>query len=603
MPPSIYQYIKDGEKRFQTENIPIGDNWFWNFRNHVQMIFHLTHNVFFTGENNWLRVFKQVMLPLIRLSMWIEDLEKKDVVFFTEDEDSRIVSFILKKFHEEVYAVKHDLDKLFDDISESDITYGGILVQRTGDFAEAVYLNSVAMCNQSDVLKGPIAFKFTFSPDGLREMSKKGWGNKKNGATISIEDLIVLATQENSTDGSNNPKLIEVYITRGNFPESYLKDDGNAEKYYNQLHVIAFYVDKESKKTGVTLYRNKEDESNLKFHTTDPIYNRGLGFGDGEAILPQQIWTNFLSIHKMNLLESGSKVPLYTDDPSYAEKNKIQDMENLELTKIGENKRIYQVPTASPMNIQLFENSINELYQSAQLNCAANDPLLGKEPVSGTTFRGQERSVYQGKGWHDRRKLKRAKFIEELYRDWFIDDIVKEVSKIEKFSALLSNDEMMWVSEQVSINMANKKIKKLVLDGKKITKEEQKAMIEFFRNDFMKNGNKKLIYLVKDWLADKAVKVRVNVAGKSKDLAGLSDKFLSIFQNIFANPAGFQQAMQIPSLANAFANILEFSGMSIVDFKSLLQQQTAIDQAPELPASPAPEMLNSNIKVPANAMM
>lgn len=70
-------------------------------------------------------------------------------------------------------------------------------------------------------------------------------------------------------------------------------------------------------------------------------------------------------------------------------------------------------------------------------------------------------------------------------------------------------------------------------------------------------------------LKDIEIGIGINVANKQKDLANLSDKLLSIFQFIFANPQGFQQAMQNPALAKSFNDILEFSGMNQADFMAL----------------------------------
>ena len=85
MTPDIFSYIKSEESRFETDEIQLGDNWNWNFRTHVQMIFHLKNGVFFTGENNWLRAFKNIMLPMLNLAYWTEDIEVKDVTFFTKN--------------------------------------------------------------------------------------------------------------------------------------------------------------------------------------------------------------------------------------------------------------------------------------------------------------------------------------------------------------------------------------------------------------------------------------------------------------------------------------------------------------------------------------
>jgi len=282
-------------------------------------------------------------------------------------------------------------------------------------------------------------------------------------------------------------------------------------------------------------------------------------------------------------------------------KNKIQDMENLEITTIEDGKRIYQVPTAAPTNIQLYGNEINEWYAHAQLGGAANDPLMGKEAPSGTTFRGQERSVAQGRGIHDRRRGQRAKFIEGIYRDWIIPDMKKEIVKGNKFLATLTTEELTWIAESIAINESNKKIKETILNGGNIpTKQEQDAMIQGMKSSVLKKGNKQLIEILKGEFDDTEIKMGINIAGKQKDLVQLSDKLLSIFQFIFQNPAGFQQAMQIPALAKSFENILEYGGMSIGDFSSLLQASPPQPPQPVQPGQPGqPTGLNPNEVAPS----
>lgn len=578
--PSIFSYIKSEENKFETEEITLGDNWSWNLRNHVQMIFHLKNGVFYTGENNWLRAFKNVMEPVINLTLWTEDIELKDVTFFIENDDGKVLSFLVKKYHDEVYARENDLDLLFDELTESDVEYGGVLLQKGVKVPEVLPLMSLAFCDQTDILGGPIGIKFYFSPDKLRGMSKYGWGEEKNGATISLEELCLLAGDQKSSASLSEEKndvsgkTIEVYVVRGNLPEQYLKDNDNMEDHYNQLQVVAFYTDKEGKKQGVTLYRKKEEEGNLKFFTSKKVYQRALGRGVGETLLHPQIWTNFLTIHKTNLLESASKVPLQTDDPNFTNRNKIQDMENLEVAVLEEGKQIRRIDTAAVANIQLYSNEINEWWSFAQTAGSANDPLMGKEATSGTTFRGQERTVAQGQGLHNKRRGQRAKFIEELYRDWIIPDIKKEILKGKKFLASLTNEELNWIAERLAIVESNQIIKDAILyKGKYVTKEQQDALIEVRKQANLKKGNRQLVEILKGEFQDVEIKMGINIAGKQKDLAQLSDKLLSIFQFIFSNPAGFQQAMQIPALAKSFENILEFGGMSIGDFSSLLNVQ------------------------------
>ncbi len=578
MPPTIFSYIKAEESRFDTEEVQVGENWFWNFKKHVQLLFHLKNGVFYTGENNWVRPFKNIMQPILSLAYWTEDIEVKDVVFFLEGEDDKALSFILKKYHDEVYTREHDLDTMLDEITESDIDYGGVLVQQGKERPEVLVLNNVAFCDQTDILGGVISFKYNFSAAKLRSMKNSGWGKPENGADISIDDLIVLATAEQSSIGSQSnkgntstSKSIEVYITRGNMPEAYLKDNHNMEDYVNQIQINAFYTNKDGNRVGVTLYAKEDAGKSLKFHTSKKVFQRALGQGVGETLLNPQISTNFLTIHKTNMLEAGSKIALYTDDPAYTQKNKIQDMENLEVTTIEDGKKINVVPTIEPAKVQLFGNEINEWYLFAQNAGAANDPLMGKEAPSGTTFKGQERSVAQGRGPHDRRRGQRAKFVEEIYRDWLIDDMIKEITGGKKFLATLSTDELSWIADTIATNEANKKTVEAILNHGPMTPEAQAALMDFNKKIFLKKGNKHLVEAIKGEFEGFSKRVGISVANKQKNLADLSDKLLSIFQFVFANPQGFMQAMQIPALAKSFENILEFGGMSIGDFSSLLK--------------------------------
>lgn len=594
--PSIFSYIETEENAYKTEEARIGDNWSWNMRDHIQLIYHLKNSVYYTGDNDWLRPYKNIMEPIIELANWTEDIEVKDIIFYIEGKDDRVLSFLLKKYHDEVYVRKYNVDDFIDKITENDNTYGGVLVQDTKKgVPETPNFLNIAFCDQTDTLGGPIGFKFNFSPAALRKMSERGWGKEENGATITIDELITLAdyskeVAEDDIKTKTPGKVVEVYIVKGTLPEHYLKDNNNMDVWYGQVQVVAFYKDKDGKRHGVHLYRKTEKESTLKFFTASPVENRALGRSVGEKMLHPQIWTNWLSIHKHNFYEAASKVPLVTDDESYANKNAIQDMENLEVTTISQGSMLQAIQTASPANVQMLMGGINEWYESGQLQGAAQDPLLGVEQVSGTTFKGQERSVAQGRGSHDRKRGKRAKFIEEIYRAFIIPQMKREITKGEKFLAKLTADELSWVSEQLATRYANGKIKeamyKAIKEGKDMPTEEEKELLKnTFKRQYAKQGNQKLIEIVKGAFEGIEIGIGINVANKQKNLADLSDKILSIFQFAFQNPPAFQQAMQNPALAKAFNDILEFSGLSQTDFLSLTQPPEA-PPAEALPQQP-----------------
>lgn len=586
---SIYSYIKEEESRFNTEEIHVFENWKWNFKNHVQMSLSLKHGKFVQGENNWLRPFKKVIAPILNLRYRAEDIELKNINLYVENDTHQVATFLLKKYHDEVYVKEHDLDSFFDEMGIENIDLGGVLVQKGKDVPEVMPLQFIAFCDQTDIMGGPIGFKYYFSPSKFRKMADVGWGDEKNGANITLDELIVLAQFEkeplgrtgqkkNKTTGKN----IEVYIVRGNLPEAYLKDNDNMDDFYEQLHIVAFYKNDKEKNIGVTLYRKKADEEDLMFFTSDKIRGRALGSGGAEELFNEQIWTNFLEIHKTNLLEAASKVPLYTDDDGFANRNKIQDMENLEITTIAEGKRIGQIPTAAPGNIALFEREINDWYRNAQLVGVATDPLLGQHSP-GMTYRGQQGLIQQGLEQHEYRRGKFAKFIEKIYRTWIIPELKKEILKGRKFLANLSSDEFQWVTDRLAENYANYTRNEQVLNGE--LPEDKDMLVQKFKEDYSKKGNKQKLEILKGEFKDAEIKLDIDVAGKQKNLGEYHDKLLSIFQLAFANPQGFQQVLQIPGMGKTFSDVLEVMGISPVDFNQLTN--TSLPQiSPQPQANP-----------------
>ena len=448
-PKDIFAYITQEENAYKTENVNIFDNYSWNMAYHIQMSvsFKLGKFVVATNDPQTKDPFRNIVLPILRLRYRAEDIDVKDIVLYVENPEKQHLSFLIKKYHDDVFTVENDLDSFFDKAKEEKIDLGGCLVKK-GQKAvpEVIHLQEIAFCDQTDIMGSPIGLRFNLSPGKLRAKAKQGWGDPKNGATISIEDLLELSTrekdpagtkasQENKTPGSN----IEIYVVRGTLPESYLKDKGKEDELVDQVQIVAFYKGKKGRH-GNILYRAKEVEGVYKFHNPEELYNRALGIGGVEELADSQIWTNYAEIHKTKMLRAASKVVFQTTDESFSNRNKIKDMENLEVVVTREGTNVGQIPTGSP-NIQLFTQSLVEWEAHARELGGATDPLLGKQPPAGTPFRLQERVVFEGKGMHEYRRGKFGKFIEEIYRDWIIPHISREIVKGKEFLTSLSADE------------------------------------------------------------------------------------------------------------------------------------------------------------------
>lgn len=593
----IFAYITSMEGQYRL-SIQLPGNWHWSMKDHIELSYLYSHSRSL-NKTDWTPI-KNVTRPILNLEHRTEDIELKDVELYADDPDKYHLSFLVQKYHDDVFVKEMDLDTFFDELNVSRIDYGAGL-SRMAQVPEVVPLHSIIFCDQTDILSGPIGIKHFFSPDQILEMSKRGWGERKNGATATLEEVIVLSRnskQENQSDTlSTTPgKYIEVIEVHGNFPKRFLDETDDSGLYSRQIHFVCFYQKEDGKQGNITLYRQEEKENPFKLIKRDPVYGRALGFGGAEELFEPQVWVNYDMIRMQDMLDAASKTILWTDDPAVAQRNKVSDMENMEIVEGAPNTSLRQVDTF-PRNLQLFEKSVNEWEAHAQQMGAANDALMGVSPAPATPFKLQELVTQEGRGLHEYRRQQYAKHIEEIYRDWIIPHIKKKIVQGAKFLSELSMDEMQFVTERVVNNMTNRRVTEMVLEGLEPSQEDIDTLREVVREEFKKAGNKRFIEILKGEFDDVSLDVKVSVAGKSKNLAQMTDKIVNIFRFAFSNPQGFAATMQIPGMGAAFNQILEYSGLSPVDFTGIddlmekqneqMQQQSAPQQAVPSPMQPA----------------
>src|SRR3990167_8927892 len=250
-PETIFQYITMEETSFRTREISLGENWYWNFSQHTSLSFHMKFGKYLNSSNDprIKQPYQNIILPILEFRYAAEDRDVKDIIFETEDPEKQHLSFLIKKYWDDVFTIENNLDEFLDDAVEEKVDYGGCLVKKgMGAVPEVIPLQEIAFCDQTYILGGPIGFKFNFSPEALKRKAKAGWGEEKNGADITIDELITLASQEkdssdNSDIGNQNKitgKNIEVYVVRGTLPSAYLKGH-DMETLINQVQVGAFY--------------------------------------------------------------------------------------------------------------------------------------------------------------------------------------------------------------------------------------------------------------------------------------------------------------------------------------------------------------------------
>jgi len=592
----IFQYITREETNYKQPIDLMG--WSWCMPDHIKKGFYYKHGRLMTGNQDDKPV-KNIVRPILKLLYRTEDIDVKDVFLYIEDQDKTHLSFLIKKYHDDVFVKEYDLDTLWDDFNMERIDYGGGLLKNINQpVPELVPLSSIAFCDQTDMLSGPIGIKHFFSPDQLLEMEKIGWGKKSNGATITLEELIQLSTEEKETmDGSRKNvtpgKYIEVYEVHGNMPNKFLKENDNSGKYTTQMQIVAFYSKKDGstgEKEGVILFRGKEEEYPFKLSLRNKIIGRALGYGGVEELEESQVWTNYNQIRFKQLLDSAAKTLFQTDDKAFANRNRINGMENNEIVVLKEGKTVKQIDTF-PRNAALFDKYTQEWEQHARTTTSANEPLMGESPSAGTPFALQELVVQEGKGEHDHNRGQFAKDVEKIYRDWIIPHIITKITAGKKFLSELSIEEMEEVGRKVIENKINKRRIEQVLNGE-IPNPEEEEMLRAKDMEAFMGDNKKFIEILKDEFKGVASTIGINILGKQKKMAAQVDKLVNIFRQVAAAP----QLLDDPRMAKLFNQILESSGLSPINFGAWKVQDKPEAPVPNSATKPIAEQ-SETIKV------
>jgi len=591
MKQNIHDYIVEQENSYQQ---PIDINgWQWNMPEHVKTSFYYKHGRLLGGNDENTPV-KNITKPILNLQYRALDIDVKEVNIYVDDPQAYHLSFLVKKYYEDVFAVDNTLDTFFDEIKESMIDYGlGIAKKMKGAKPDVVDLQSIAFCDQTNVESGPIGIKHHYNPAELKDMEKVGWGNPSNGATATIDEVIAKSEPSKVIDEATNVEIstpgayIEIYEVHGVLPKSFITDeydDNTDTQHVQQIQIVAFYTDEKSQRRSMILYRKEEKESPFMFLLRDKIYSRACGWGGAEELFEDQIWTNLDVIRMNDMLDSASKTILKSVGADLKSRypNGLKNMDNLQIVELNEGEDLGQVDTF-PRNMQLFQQSAQQWEQHAQTMGSAQDPLLGKEAPSGTPFRSVVTQIEQGKGIHEYRKEKYARFLEDIHQQWILPYIQGKITQGATFLSELSTDEMKFVSDALVKNKAKRFAFDKMLNGELVTDEEIEGYKQLVRQEFVDKGNKKFIEILKDEFKKRPLRVKVDIAGASKDLSLLTDKMTNIFRQIIANPQGFQQTMQIPGMAKTFNTMLESSGLSPIMYAGLTE---SVAQAPQQPQQP-----------------
>lgn len=584
----VFSYITTEETSYRTVRIPLTNSKDWNMYEHIQRCTNVANGWFHRGANDGNRPYNDIVTPIINLSFRLEGFDVKDIIPYVNNSKEYYKSFLVKKYHPQ-WARKNQLDTFIDEVVESSIIYDLVLIKDINSVRpESVDLKTIAFCDQTDVMAGPICIKHNYTPSELMAFSGK-WDSDaiKMAIEMSTEDKKIAIADDQTVKSPN--KYIEVYELRGSLPETWLKADGEMYKYTPQSHIISFYTDSNGVKQGLVFYKGKDKPLDQVFKALkiDQVRSKGRACGRSivETLFEPQVWNNYAGIKIKKLLDSAINV-IITDSDELGNQ-KLSDLKDNTIIKQEKNSTTTRLD-GTLQNLTQFQNYQQGQENQARITGSASEGALGVNPTSGTPFALENKIIQEGQGIHEYRQGKIATFFADVLYPWkFTEYLVKDMNNGQKFSEELTLDELTEIADAVVTNEVNEDIKALILKGEPVTTENQAFLIQTKKDLFMKRGARRFMETLKGELDEIPVDVFVNIKGKQRRMVENADKITNVIREIIANP---QAIATVPGIGKAFNQLLEESGMSPIDFSAItmFQEKAQNESAPTPETAPQP---------------
>lgn len=563
---NVFDYIKQEKTAYESRGVAVTPNWEWSMFDHIHRSYSLKNSKFTTGANDNKRPFNNIIIPIANVNYRTEGFDVKDVDLYVDDKDYFHLSLLARKYHSK-WAIENNIDTAIDESVESHFDYGLILVKNVNEKRpEVVPLQRIAFCDQTDILSGPLCEKHQYSIDQLLDQKGKWYEDEVDMAVLQAQAKknVSLAKKDAKTPG----KYVEVYELHGTFPKTWLNTEDNEEYeekdgYCPQIHIVTFYKGSDGKDNGICLFKGKERKPIYKAYKRTNRFGTACGMGGIEELFDGQTWTNYSEIHLQRMLEATSKVVIKASK-SAVSRNSLTEVKNNQIVQV-ENGETFEQVVIQPINKAAFDNYVNSWEQRVRVLGSASDPALGLNSKSGTPLGETQIVTAQGEGIHEYRQGKIASFWGEIYHDWIIEYLRKDMSKGDQWVDELSLEELQEVAERVATNAANRRVVEMILANQSVTEEDKEFMRNFIKEEFMKGGKRRFLKIVEKEFDKLPLKLKFNIAGKQKYMAEVVNKLNAIFRTVFANPA----VLQAPGMSELFNSILESSGLSPVNFSGL----------------------------------
>lgn len=531
---TVLSYIRERRSQYETEEIPVFEGFDYSqYRTVNQIDKYWVDSYLEDAHDDVIGDFPFDNISKFRVLLEARATDFDFKHFEVEPEDgsrearvsAMIASKALRKHMRDINA-----SKFLNDFCITRPKYGGVLVENTQDGTFVMPWQNL-ITDQSNIMAGVRIKRDYLTPSEIM---------KKDGAWKNVKDAIKTAQEWREKDaegnGSDRAKtqgdLIEIFELQGDVELSMLKQaqalrDGEEYKEnpddeykYVSVKIIACgadWVDKEKQENGIILYA-EEEETSQKYLPRNPIPGIGLGEGVVQSLFQHQKWHNFTKTEEMRMIAIAGKKLYWTDDPDILANIFDEGIDHGTVLRVSQGKQLSEL-NQLPTGVPIYQNIRAEWADSADKQTSSFNSKIGEEAKSGTPFRAQYLQNIEASSQFEQYREEIGIFFGEIATDWWLPDALKKAAENDEIYDTFTPQELQLIDDVIVEDAVNKELLKLTLEGTVVPPEQLEMMRQETRANLAKEGNKRTIKAIKEFITNAKGKVIVHTTDEQRNKA------------------------------------------------------------------------------------
>ena len=563
---TIPEIVRSAEYNYIHSTTRLGEFVDWDMYGTVEKITAYLNSKHISGDKDSLgreKPFFNIVTAAVNIWYRATDLDRKDIVI-RPDNSSTIISAFLATVLLQNWMRKQRFGVFLNSWGRTLAQYGSAIskfVEKDGELIPTVIPWNRLICDPTDFYALPVIERLYKTPSQLRKIKEYDQG--------AVENLIASKITRKNLDGSTKDtrnEFVELYEVHGELPKALLMknpQDKDWDTYTQQIHVVSYSLNKDSKYDDYTLYRGKEKKNPYRKDDLIEEDGRTLSIGAVESLFDAQWMQNHTMKNMKDTLDLSSKLIFQTADANYVGRNVLSAIETGDILIHSPEKPLTQINN-SKSDIVALQNFSTQWKVLAQEITSTPDAVRGNTLPSGTPFSLGVLLTNNASSLFEIMTENKGHAIEDMLRIFVIPHLKTKMDTKEEVMAILEDRDIKKIDAiyipKAAIKLHNDRFKEMTLNGEIPRAFDQVAMENQVKQSLASQGNQRSFdpgeISWKEVTKDLEWNLEVGVTNEPMDKQVMLTTLNTVLQSIAGNPL----ILQDENAKLIFGKILSLAG-------------------------------------------